>query len=188
MYTILGLGNPTQTYASTRHNVGWIVLDTVFPDIGWEHNHYANAHVAETIVKEQSVRVVKPMTYMNNSGETVGYLYRKAGLVPEQLIVLYDDLDIPLGATKISFNRGDGGHNGIKSIEEHLGSREFIRIRIGIAMEQDGQVIKPNVLGNFNEAELETVSKVAKKVGAIIETIVTQGVAVAMNEFNKSDA
>ena len=101
------------------------------------------------------------------------------------MIVIYDDIDLALGKFKISFDRGSGGHNGIKSIEAHLGSREFIRIRIGISkIAENGEIIKPNVLGNFESDELETLSEVSGKVKAALEVILNKGKEKAMSLYN----
>ena len=122
---------------------------------------------------------------MNESGKTADYFTSKEGIAAEQLIVIYDDLDLPIGKFKISFDRGSGGHNGVKSIEEHLGSREFIRIRIGISkIIESGELVKPNVLGNFDSNELETLKDVSKIAYKAIGTILKEGKEKAMTAFN----
>ncbi len=185
-YLVVALGNPGEKYEQTRHNAGWILADLAFPDLEFGRNSYANAGVAKTSISNQDVQVVKPATFMNESGVSVEYFIKKESILPEHIIVIYDDIDLPIGKMKISFDRGSGGHNGIKSIEEHLGSREFIRIRIGISkLLENGEISKPNVLGNFEASELETLKTLAPKVKLAIGTILVQGKEMAMTEFNK---
>lgn len=180
-YVIIGLGNPGNQYEKTRHNAGWQVLDFAYPELDFARNSYANAGVA----KMDEVTFVKPATFMNASGETVKYFIDKESVLPENIIVMYDDVDLPLGKMKISFDRGSGGHNGIKSIEENLGSRQFIRIRIGISkILEDGTFVKPNVLGNFEPDELIILKDVSKKVKLALEMIITDGREAAMNAYN----
>jgi PTH1 family peptidyl-tRNA hydrolase len=197
MYYLVGLGNSGEEYATTRHNVGWLVLDNLC-----ERQHIPQAILQNSVSGRISagkiagvpVSVLYPDTMMNNSGAAV----RK--FVPEgegkRLVVLYDDIDLPLGVVRVSFGRGDGGHNGIKSIIEKLGNRDFVRVRIGIGKVsiwpwQKGQLIRPQadklpkyVLGKFSKHELSEVEKVAEKVNEIITVIVQYGHITAMNRFN----
>ncbi len=180
-YLIVGLGNPGTEYEKTRHNAGWIVIDDMYPELEWARNTYAVAGVA----KLNDVTFVKPTTFMNLSGESVQYFIDKEDFTADQTIVIYDDIDLPLGKFKISFDRGSGGHNGIKSIETHLGSRQFIRIRIGISKTlEDGTFVKPNVLGKFEPAELEVLKVVSQKVKEGIEMILKEGKEKAMSVYN----
>jgi peptidyl-tRNA hydrolase, PTH1 family len=177
-YLVMALGNPGDAYARTRHNAGWIILDMIYPELIFERHSYAHAGVART---EHSM-FVKPMTFMNESGFSLNYFIKKEQFVPEHCIVIYDDIDLPLGTFKISFNRGSGGHNGIRSIESYLGTQEFIRIRIGISkLLADNELVKPNVLGNFEAEEIEVLAKVAERVKKALQVIHTQGKDAAMN-------
>lgn len=186
MYLLLPLGNPGSQYSITRHNVGWIAIDALFPDTIWHEHKYAKAEVATVEIGDQAVTIAKPQTFMNDSGETAHYFIEKENVLPEEIIVVYDDLDLPLGKIKISFDRGSGGHNGIKSVEAALGSREFIRLRVGISkIMEDGKLISPNVLGHFDPEELQVVKNLAPQVGKIIGTIVTEGKERAMTMFNQ---
>ncbi len=181
-WLIVGLGNPGTEYEKTRHNAGWIIIDQAYTDLAWEKDSYAQALIAE----HNQCLFVKPTTFMNLSGETVHYFVDKKNYLSEHIIVIYDDIDLALGKFKISFDRGSGGHNGIKSIESHLGSREFIRIRIGISkILEDGTLVKPNVLGKFEPAELEILTDVSKKVKLAIDVILNQGKEKAMTLFNE---
>lgn len=181
-YLVAGLGNPGKEYEKTRHNAGWLVLDAAYPGLEWERNSYANAGVA----CQDNLLFVKPATFMNASGESVRYLCMKKDISADHCIIVYDDIDLPLGKIKISFDRGSGGHNGIKSIQEQLGTSEFIRIRIGISkLLEDGELVKPNVLGKFESGELAQLEEVAKVVKMAIVMICTEGREKAMTEFNK---
>lgn len=187
MYLLVGLGNPGQEYATTRHNVGWIILHNLFTDSVWQNNKYSHSSELQEVIKGTAVRVIKPLTFMNESGKSIEHFIKKEAIPFDRVIVIYDDLDLTLGTVKISFDRGSGGHNGIKSIEKHLGSREFVRIRIGISkVLENGDVVKPNVLGNFEPSELKVVKDVSKKVQKVLETILTKGKEKAMTIFNDS--
>ncbi len=183
-YLVVGLGNPGREYENTRHNAGWLVIDFAYPDLQWEHDSYAQAGVA----RDGDMLFAKPATFMNLSGESVQYLVDKKGIPAEHIIVIYDDIDLPLGKIKISFDRGSGGHNGIKSIHDHLGTQEFIRIRIGVSkVIESGEMVKPNVLGTFEPEELTMLEAVAKRVRLAVRTIVNDGKEFAMTEFNSED-
>jgi PTH1 family peptidyl-tRNA hydrolase len=183
-YLVVGLGNPGKEYQKTRHNAGWVVIDFAYPDLFWERDNYAVADIA----KHDHLTFVKPATFMNLSGESVGYLTKKKDVNPDQCIIIYDDIDLPIGKLKISYDRGSGGHNGIKSIQDHLGTAEFIRIRIGISkLMENGELVKPNVLGKFEPEELEILESVAKRVKLAIHTIIKDGKEFAMTEFNSQD-
>ncbi len=186
MHAVIALGNPGNQYVKTRHNAGWIVLDDMFSDVDWHENKYASAHIATAEIGNDVFQIAKPTTFMNESGKTADYFISKENVQPEHLIVLYDDLDLALGKFKISFDRGNGGHNGIKSIEEHLGSREFIRIRIGISrILENGELVKPVVLGHFDPSEFETLQQTAKTIKKAIGTILVEGKEKAMTIFNQ---
>lgn len=185
MYLLVGLGNPGIKYTLTRHNVGWIVLDNLFPDTDWRENKYAKCTETHDKIGNTVVHAIKPQTFMNESGISLEYFVQKEGIDPQNIIVVYDDLDLPLGKIRVSFDRGSGGHNGIKSIEEHLSSREFIRIRIGISrLLETGDLIKPNVLGHFEPSEFETIKMVSKTIESLLKTVFTEGKEKAMTKFN----
>lgn len=186
MTALLALGNPGDRYTITRHNVGWIMMDIIFPDVDWHENKYAEAFFATAEFGDVPFTLAKPQTFMNESGKTAQFLIEKEKVSSEKMIVLYDDIDLALGKIKISFDRGSGGHNGIKSIEECLGSRQFIRVRIGISKVLDnGELVKPNVLGNFEPEEMQVLKNLAPQVRKALETIILEGKEKAMTEFNK---
>lgn len=186
MYAIIALGNPGNQYAKTRHNAGWIAVDNAFSDLDWHENKYAFSEIGTAEIGNNTFQIAKPTTFMNESGKAADYFTSKEGIEAEKLIVLYDDLDLPIGKFKISFDRGNGGHNGIKSIEEHLGSREFIRIRVGISkVIESGELVKPNVLGNFDMAELRILKETSYVIYKAIGTILTEGKEKAMTIYNQ---
>ena len=162
MYIIVGLGNPGEEYAYTRHNTGRIVLDYISKS------------------GKIDAKFVFPDTFMNKSGLAVAKVV-KSKKVAKKLIVVHDDLDLPLGALKISYNRGSGGHKGVESIIRALKTKGFIRIRIGIGRKAD---VEKHILGEFKKSEMEILKKVFKRASSAVSTIVKRGLEHAMNEFN----
>lgn len=181
MLYIIGLGNPGEKYRNTRHNVAWIILDELFGN-GWSFHKYMNAEIRTG----HDGLYIKPQTFMNNSGEVISFLKKEVDFEPEHVVVIYDDVDLAFGDIRISHDRGDGGHNGVKSITNHLGSKKSIRIRVGISRRiDDGRLIKPNVLGNFPPEEQEIIqNELSSKIDQIISSLVGQGREEAMNKFN----
>jgi PTH1 family peptidyl-tRNA hydrolase len=179
MKLVVGLGNPGAEYENTRHNTGRIVLDWVEKELGDK-------------AKKNKIKFLKPDTFMNSSGKAVAPLVKtKKDL--ENLVVVYDDIDLPLGKIKISFNRSDGGHNGLGSIIKSVKSQEFLRIRVGVSpATSKGVAKKPKgdkavlnfLLGNFKKSELDEIKKLSKKVAEAIETIFTDGKDKAMSIYN----
>jgi len=185
MFLIVGLGNPGEQYAKTRHNAGFIMIDTILENADWDFNKNGNVEYFKTTIGDNEVEYLKPQTFMNDSGLAVRYVKDKHAVSNENIIIIYDDIDLPIGKIKISHDRGNGGHNGIRSLEQHLGGSDFTRIRIGISHDVgEGKVLKPNVLGKFTTAEMLTNSAVAEVVNKILETIVIEGRETAMNKFN----
>ncbi|MAZ56907.1 aminoacyl-tRNA hydrolase [bacterium] len=196
MFYIFGLGNPGGKYDGTRHNVGRDVLKELGVITGfssWQKDKYANAQKSAGQLLGKPVEFWLPETFMNLSGETVWYVVDNNEAKPEQVVVLYDDVDLPLGEVKISLGKGDGGHNGIKSVISSLGSKDFIRIRIGVASKSfwtgetsrpSGEKLSKHVLGKFGYFEKGNKELVLTKVHEILDVLVTEGATVAMNKFN----
>ena len=193
MWYIVGLGNPGKEHVHSRHNAGWMMLDSMVTRFGLPtpiDNRAYSGRVATGTVADQPVTVLYPNTFMNASGSAVKKLVPRGAT--DTLIVLYDDIDLPLGTVKISLDRGDGGHNGIKSIHEALATKAFIRIRIGIARKNifgllkrpKGEALAKFVLNDFTKDEQMELARLAARVGAALETIITDGVAVAMQHYN----
>ncbi|OHA91864.1 MAG: hypothetical protein A2665_01840 [Candidatus Zambryskibacteria bacterium RIFCSPHIGHO2_01_FULL_46_30] len=163
MYIIVGLGNPGQEYAHTRHNTGRMTEQYIF-----EH------------VPKLSAKFVFLDTFMNKSGPGIAKVV-KSKKAAEKLIVIYDDLDLPLGTLKISYNRGSGGHKGLESVIRALKTKEFIRIRIGIGKKVD---VEKHILGKFRKSEIEILKKVFKRAQGAVEAIIAHGLDRAMTELN----
>ncbi len=194
MYTIVGLGNPGGEYENTRHNTGRIVLRKFLKDFcdELESSKKYKALVSEGKIGKEKVLVLFPETFMNKSGASVATAVTSVKKA-EQLIVVYDDLDLGLGNIKISFNRGSGGHRGIESIIRALKTEAFVRIRVGISKSTpSGKVKKPkgerevekHILGAFSSKEMDVMKKISKTVSQAIETIVSEGRETAMSQFN----
>lgn len=193
MFVIVGLGNPGAEYAKTKHNAGWIVLDRVVGDAKWNTSQKAHADFVPGQIGSEAVEYIKPMTFMNESGASVSYVCKKHEIPPAQVIVVHDELDLPIGAVRISFDRGAGGHNGVTSIQDALGTSAFVRIRIGVSpVDDEGNVRRPTagaqhdfVLKQFNNADYEKITTLAPKVKEIIEMIVMKGLEAAMTKYNQ---
>ncbi len=182
MKLVVGLGNPGTEYENTRHNTGRILVRLIEEKFGSKKDLPAG----------RQVKFLTPDTFMNNSGKVVAPLV-KAKKDLKDLIVIYDDIDLPLGKIKISFNRSAGGHNGLGSIIKSLKSEEFLRIRVGITpATPKGSVKKPKgedavlkfLLGEFKKPELEIIKKLSKKVAEAVETINAFGKDKAMSLYN----
>ena len=185
MKIIVGLGNPGSEYAKTRHNVGFMMIDALAQHLNinlWKDKF--NAQIAEGRIGSEKVILVKPQTYMNNSGEAVGPLMRWYKLTPEDIIVAHDDMDIPAGTIRIRKKGSSGGHNGIKSLIAHVGSENFARVRLGIGRPLPGWTVVNHVLAPFPAEDKVEVDKAIKYLIPAIECIVTQSLDIAMNKYN----
>ncbi len=154
MKLILGLGNPGAAYSGTRHNVGYAVVDVLAAQFHIAlREKYKIAEVGTGIVDSFEVLLAKPLTWMNLSGEAADFLLKDASLTKEDLIVVHDDLDLDLGTLRWAFGAGDGGHNGIKSILDHVGDKGFVRLRCGIGRPMKGMNPADYVLQRFSPEE-----------------------------------
>jgi PTH1 family peptidyl-tRNA hydrolase len=175
MKLVVGLGNPGEKYENTRHSTGRIL-----------------AGLVEKKLAQNKIKFLTPDSFMNNSGKMVApFVKTKKDL--KDLVVIYDDIDLPLGKIKISFNRSSGGHNGLQSVIKALKSEEFLRIRVGISpATPSGKIKKPKgekavlnfLLGEFKKSELETIKKLSKKVAEAVEMIFAESKEKAMSLFN----
>jgi PTH1 family peptidyl-tRNA hydrolase len=194
---IVGLGNPGIAYQFTPHNAGFLAIDRIAESCGVTvANRRGKALTAKAIVAGHEVLLAKPETFMNLSGLSVAALIREleieASRIQEDMIVLYDELAIPLGTIRIRERGSSGGHNGVKSISGVLGTEEWTRIRIGVGKPalDDGRAIKAGgkdyLLSPMRRQELMVLDEVLDRVHRAVETILTKGVGPAMSEFNRS--
>ena len=186
MKIIVGLGNPGRTYERTRHNAGFMALDELARNLrvdGTQEKHHALIGKAR-IDSEESL-LVKPQTYMNDSGRAVAAILRDAYKTVSDLIVLHDDLDLPLGSVRVKIGGGHGGHNGLRSIIECLGSSDFIRVRIGINRPALNMDAADYVLSPFLAEERPVAAEAIAKAAETIRRIVVEGPARAMDIVNQ---
>ena len=186
MKMIVGLGNPGREYEHTRHNVGFDVISVLAEKLEisagmWKAEH--RAHTARGMIGGEKVILVKPQTFMNLSGEAVRELndYYKLGGVSD-IIVISDDVAIPTGNIRIRMKGSSGGHNGLKNIILHMGSEDFVRVRVGVG--DSGGDMVGHVLGHFSSEDAKKMSDAYKKAADAVCCIVTDGADVAMNRFN----
>jgi len=177
---IVGLGNPGIEYQFTPHNLGFLTIDRIASDRGVEvRNHQCRALTGRAQIGDEPVLLAKPDTFMNLSGMAVQELLSEHQLRPESdLIVIYDELDLPLGKIRIRQRGSSAGHNGMKSIIGALNTQEFLRIRLGIAPEK--RILRP-----FTKRQLKVVDGVLDLAGEAVKVILTEGPAAAMNRFNR---
>lgn len=178
---IVGLGNPGREYAETRHNVGFMLLDRLAAHLNspWKSDR---AHKCE-LASAPGVLLVKPQTYMNNSGESVGPLMRYFKRSPEQVLAVYDDIAFPVGTIKLRAGGSAGGHNGMKSLIAHLGTEKFPRLRIGIGVPGQKSMVG-HVLGKFSPDEASLLDESLLKAEAAALMILNEGFDKAANTFN----
>jgi len=186
-WLIVGLGNYGAKYAETRHNAGWHVLELIVQ----QQSHFRfdesrnKALLARGDLTGAKVALVKPQTYMNLSGEAVGPIARFYKIPPERVIVAYDDLDLPLATLRLRPQGGAGGHKGMTSLIQHLGTQNFPRLRLGIGRPPGQMPVEAYVLQKFNSDEWAAMSQTYSRAVNAITTILTDGLNKAMNDFNR---
>lgn len=185
MKLIIGLGNPGKAYEQTRHNIGFKVID--YLAMKW------NAPLTQSKFKgmysvihrpEGKVMLLKPLTFMNLSGESVGALMDYYDIAVEDIVVIYDDLDLPTGQLRLRQKGSAGGHNGIKSLIQHLGTQEFNRMRIGISRPPSGMKVPDYVLSRFSEGEIPDMVQAVEKSAEACELWLSKPYLEVMNQFN----
>ena len=186
MYIIVGLGNPDRKYLNTRHNIGFDVIDAIAEKndiVLGEKKH--KAVTGKGIVAGQKAVLVKPLTYMNLSGESVRSVidFYKVD-EKNELIVISDDINLDMGQIRIRKRGSDGGHNGLKNIIMHLGHNEFIRVRMGVGEKPPKMDLADYVLCHYFEDEREVMNESARTATLAIETIIAEGADAAMNKYN----
>lgn len=185
MKIIAGLGNPGKEYEHTRHNMGFDVIDELARRWNvtlWKED--MKAEIGQVVVKGEKVLLVKPLTYMNNSGEAVGAIARYYKVDLDNIYIICDDLDLPPGKTRIRKKGASGGHNGIKSLIAHLGSENFNRFRIGVGHPKDGHTVIEHVLSRPYGEDIKRIEDAKIHTADSIEAALEYGVDHAMNAFN----
>lgn len=185
MKMIVGLGNPGKKYENTKHNIGFMVVDSLAREHGatFKKNTF-EAEVADYFVNGEKIILVKPLTFMNESGRSVGPLMTYFGVYLEELVVIADDLDMDLGKLRLRKKGSAGGHNGLKSIISHIGTQEFNRIKIGIGR-PNGKTVVNHVLSTFSKEDLEIINgSVLRAADAVDDFVTGADFLQTMNRFN----
>lgn len=187
MKLIVGLGNPGIEYQFTPHNVGFLAIDRIASEFGIDvRNRQCRALTARATIGSETVLLAKPETFMNLSGISVRELVSKYEIRPEEdLIVIQDELDFPLGTLRIHTRRNSAGHNGIESIINALGTKDFLRIRVGVAPDHKIEDGMSYLLSPFRRPQLKVVDEMLDVAADAVKTILTDGAAAAMNRFNR---
>lgn len=185
MKLIVGLGNPGRAYSGTRHNVGFEVVDTLAKRCHTRIlRRMGRALIARATIMGQEVILAKPQTFMNLSGEAVSYIARREKIEPSEILVISDDMNLPLGKIRIRKSGSSGGQKGMRSIIQHLGTEEFPRLRIGIGSARKDAV--EHVLSRFRRQEMPIAREAIHFAADAVEMILSDGIEVAMNRYNRS--
>lgn len=186
---VVGLGNPGERYRMTRHNLGFLVVERIAAE--WKVSWRDRAFAAETEWFSPAdcagvrLKLAKPLTYMNRSGLAVARLVEQEGIIPEQLLVVCDDVNLPFGKLRIRLKGSDGGHNGLASIIEALGTEEFPRLRVGIGSNFEPGGMVDYVLSEFEREEQEKLPEVLERAARAVRAFACEGPERAMTEFNR---
>lgn len=185
-YLIVGLGNPGRKYRANRHNIGFMAVDLLANEYGISSNKVQNkAIVGDGRIQSKAVILAKPQTYMNNSGDSVGPLAKYFKVPNENILIIYDELDLPFGTIRLREKGGAGGHNGMKSIINHLG-QDFARMRLGIGRPPGQMPVPAYVLQDFHKDDLPLLDDVLNEAIKATETFLADGIQLAMSRHNKN--
>ena len=185
MRVVVGLGNPGERYRRTRHNVGFMVVDALAERWGAGKGHVEHeAWMAAAQRGSEPVLLVKPLTFMNRSGVAVERVIHSAGEGPSALVVVLDDAALPLGQTRVRPRGSHGGHNGLRSVLEVLGTDEFARVRVGIRKAEAPEDLAEYVLSEFPQEDVLVVQEMVGSAADAVECLLEEGVEVAMNRYN----
>ena len=187
MYVVVGLGNPGKQYENTRHNVGFNVIDILAKEYGISVSKIKHkALIGEGRVGSEKVLLVKPQTYMNLSGETLIDIYNYYKVDMENIIVIYDDIDLDVGKIRIRKKGSGGTHNGMRSIIKCLGANDFPRVRVGVSKPKPGQDLADFVLSRFRKEESDDVELGLEKAAKAVDVMIRDNIDLAMNKYNGS--
>ncbi len=182
---LVGLGNPGKKYAKTRHNVGFMVVDEFLRKLRvQDYSEECLSHLYRLKIEGREVLVAKPQTYMNNSGLAVVNLLEEYHISPEEILVIYDDLDLPLGRLRLRAEGSSGGHHGMESIIREIKTEKFPRLRVGIGRPRDKDKVVDYVLSPFNEEEGPVLAKVLKRASECLLRCIEYGIEESMNFCN----
>lgn len=187
LFLIVGLGNPGRQYAQTRHNAGFMVVDRLAESwkVGWSTEKKFNARLARKESGDRKLLLCQPETYMNASGEAVGPLCAFYRVPPEKMLVIVDDADLPFGEIRLRAKGSSGGHHGLESIAQHLGTTDFPRLRVGIGRDNPNvREITGYVLAQFGQGDQELLDKVLARTCQQVESWLNDGILKAMSLFN----
>ena len=185
MILIAGLGNPGKEYENTRHNVGFLTIDKIAEDIGVKITKKGFQGLYNLGQFEESkILLLKPQTYMNNCGNALREAREFYKIDTDKIIVIHDEIDLPLGRIKLKKDGGSAGHNGIKSIIENIGSDNFARVRVGVGKPYDKNNVIKHVLSGFSKEERQQLPEVIESARDSVFAIIINGIEKAMNEFN----
>ena len=183
MWLIVGLGNPGSRYARTRHNVGFLVLEEFAGKYNLKFRDRDDYRICNGSIDGTEAVLVEPLTFMNRSGPVVKKTIRKFNIPPGKLIVIHDDLDMEPGRLRIRKSGSHGGHRGVGSVIESIGSRDFIRIKIGIGRDEN-MLVEDYVLSKFRRDEIPLIREAVHRASEAVYSIMTDGIDYAMNSFN----
>lgn len=186
-YLIVGLGNIGSQYWGTRHNIGFRVVNKLVESVGGQFTEQRYGAVAQIRIKNKELVVLKPNTFMNLSGNAVRYWLQKENIPVENLLVVVDDIALPFGILRLKPKGSDAGHNGLKNIQQILGTQEYCRLRFGIGDQfpRGGQV--DYVLGMFDPEELEVMPAILERANEIVKSFCLAGIQLTMNQYNNKD-
>jgi PTH1 family peptidyl-tRNA hydrolase len=186
LHLIVGLGNPGADYAKTRHNAGFLLVEKLAAQwqAGWNSERKFAARMAKAERSGKKVLLCEPQTFMNLSGEAVAAVQQFYQLPLGNILVVVDDADLPLGEIRLRPGGGSGGHHGLESVAQHLGSKEYARLRIGIGRKNEARQITGHVLGKFSADENALLEKVLERAAGQLECWLDAGLQKAMNQFN----
>ena len=183
MWLIAGLGNPGSRYEKTRHNVGFLAVEACIRRQPLDCKEKEDYKICKGSLGDEKIIFLEPLTFMNRSGIAVRRIMQKSNISPQQLIVIHDDLDLETGSLKIRKKGSSGGHKGIESIIQHIGTQEFIRIKIGIGRDPFVPTEK-YVLSKFRKDDIQVIREAIEKAVDSVYAIINEGVERAMNRFN----
>lgn len=185
MKLLVGLGNPGPDYQLTRHNTGFMVIDALALSFDIPFGNDFNCQMGRGRISGEEVVLVKPQTFVNQSGQAVAKLAGALQLPPSHILIIHDDVDLPLGKIRLKEGGGDGGHHGVKSVIDHLGNPNFIRLRVGIGRPLPFGDVTDYVLSPFSSEELEELSQVLIRAQEAIVCLIEEGLSPAMSKFNQ---